>query len=138
MHGNPQSAQVAYSEHTADNITAKVVKNEHFPDGLAVGGQEGRSRSGGAVGVRVIVILLVDGIVEVEDLLERGDLAVAQGDRLGSHVRHGWDSPGWTATITAWCERSIAEFCDSCSIRCAEAFLVLVYVVCARSRATDL
>lgn len=73
VHGHSHRSKVADSEDTADDIAPQVIKDEDFPDGLAVG----REYSGGriaqtAVGVGVVRFLCLDIVVEVKYPLDRG------------------------------------------------------------------
>lgn len=71
MHRDAHRSQVVYSQDTANHISTEVVENENFPYRLAIRGKN-RTGRGEPIRMGVIFVCLVDGLVQVENLLERG------------------------------------------------------------------
>lgn len=70
VHCYTHCAQVADTHYTADNISTKIVKDQDFPDRVAISVENGRNRSKKTVGMRLVSFGGFDGLVQVEDFLE--------------------------------------------------------------------
>lgn len=116
VHGDAHGPQIADAHDTADDISTEVVKDEDFPDGVPVSVEDGGNRREEPVGLDLIRVGRLDGLVEIEDLFQRGlrigslassgatrrkgswrlptDLSISQRDSLGSHgAMARWSPP---------------------------------------------
>jgi hypothetical protein len=103
VHGHAHGAQVTDPHDTANDITAEVVKDQDFPNRIAIAVEDGGNRGEQAVGESFFGFARFNCFVEIKNLLKRGyasiryvcadkrrrssltDLAIAQGVAFGRH-----------------------------------------------------
>lgn len=71
MHRHAHCPQVGDAQDTADNIATKVIKDQDFPYRFSFGVEDRRNRCEQGVGLGLVLVAGFDGLVQVQNLLER-------------------------------------------------------------------
>lgn len=71
VHGDAHGSQVAHTHDAANDISSEVIKNQDFPDRVAIGIENRCHRGEEAICKSLFTFTRVDRFVEIENLFQR-------------------------------------------------------------------